>query len=402
MARPARRTRRIALVACACGVAVACGDSDVTTDTTVPATAPPQSTATPTVATLPATPAPTSTTPPPTSATTTVAPTAPVTSTAAPADNPFTADSVEVSSPYFEQPFAMVRSAAAGDLVVYDGGSAQGALAVRCVVVARTGATTWSEWCAEQQQAGSFIVIDGIDPWQVDVGAELGDVTLTQQPFDWELPAAGCTEPVVSIAAAAELGPSTVGGLRCAGSEALLTYSATWLQTGRPDGGLGLLSFGAEGWNLLDTGTYLDCATVDDGIDRCALFGVDDELRSGPPIPPASVLPSQIDAVGVRDETVAVAAMAAGAADVGGIVDAIVAALTPSESEARPTVTVADDAGWGYAVLAMEIPLLDDSTASSNYVVWIRPGSDGGAAEVTHAFAWYRCARGVADGDLCV
>ena len=45
-----------------------------------------------------------------------------------------------------------------------------------------TATTTWTEWCALPGDSSSFVVVDGIDPWVVDVGAEPATSRSTQQP----------------------------------------------------------------------------------------------------------------------------------------------------------------------------------------------------------------------------
>ncbi len=400
------RTRQLAAVFVGVALAAAaCGSGDdvaaPTTggDTTLnPATTAP--------ATTPTTPAPSS---PPTSRPTsppTVPPTSPQTvpPTSAPpaAGNPFVGDEVEVASEFFTAPFVMRRAGGTDDLVAFDGVSDDGSFAYRCVAVFRSGDASWREWCTEPGVAGSFVIVDGIDPWLVEVGAEPGDVTLTRQPFDWAVASSGCDQPIVSIATAAALGPASVAGLWCAGTEALLTYSSVFLQPGPADGGLALLSNGAEGWNLVNAGTSLDCGGYPDGIDRCALFGAEGELFGAVPMPSAAFSATHVDAVQVEDVTEALAPAASGAADVDAIVAAITTALTPEEPEATPVVTLRRSAGWGLDALLVEVPALDDSVRADVYHVWIDPGRDGQPARVVRAFQWSQCARGLGGPGLCL
>lgn len=405
----ARSHHIAALAATVALTAAACGSSDdVATPATTaeaPATSAPITTTDPTTGstTTPATTSPTTapTTAPPTSAATT---TAPVT-TAPPADgNPFVGDEVAVTSQFFTAPFVMRPAATTDDLVAYDGVSDDGSFAFRCVAVFRAGERSWREWCNEPGFAGSFVIVDGIDPWLVDVGAEIGDVTLTRQPFDWAIASSGCDQPIVSIATAAALGPSTVAGILCVDTEALLTYSAVFLQPGPADGGLALLSNGAEGWNLVNSGTSLDCDGYADGIDRCTIFGVDGELFGSLPMPSAGLAAAQALAIQVTDSTAAVTGLAAnaGATDVDAIVDAITVSLTPDEPEATPVVTLRRATGWGLDALLVEVPALDDSIRATVHHVWLDPGGDGQPAEIVRAFTWGQCARGLAGPDVCI
>jgi hypothetical protein len=407
--------RRLRLLAAALTVAAAllaaCGGDDAG-GASASSTSPPASvTAAP--ATLATTTRP-ATTPPTTTAPTAAAPTtiaaAPATSAVAPsptdappaAGNPFTGDEVEVASELFANPFVMRRAAESGGFVAYDGAADAGGFTMRCTVVVRPGDAGWWEACREPDVSAAYVVIDGIDPWIVDVGPELGEVTLTPQPFDWAITSSGCREPVVSIATAAELAPAMTSGLWCVGTEALLTHSAVFLQPGPVDGGFVLLSNGDEGWNWLDRGTSLDCAAIDDGIDRCALFDVDGELFGGHPVPPAEAAAAQVDAIGVADEADAIRAIAGDATDVDTVVDRIVAALSPADAEVAPTVTQLVDAGWSEQALVVEVPAMDDSILATVHHVWITPPVDGRGVNVAGAYTWQRCARGVAGPDLCL
>lgn len=397
--RPPRSVAVIGLVCLAAIAAAGCGDgggsatttAPATTSTTAPASIAPPTTSPPTTA--PATSAPTTAAP---------VPTAPATTTAPVAGFPFTGDTVEVVSTSFTQPFVMQAVASAEGVRAFDGTSTDGAYTARCVAIVRDGIDSWNEWCGEAGTTATFVVLDGIDPWLVEVQPEPGAVTMTRQPSDWALVSNGCSEPIVSIVAAADLGPSAAAGVWCAGTEALVDVASVLLQPGPADGGRALLSNGAEGWNLVDTGTSLDCAAAD-GTDRCALFGSTGELPGGLPIPRPALLGPQEDVVGLRDVTDDVRAMAGPATDVGDITDAIVASLTPDDAEVPPTITFTPDpSGRGVDALAVEVPLLDDSTRASVHVVWISQAAGAQPAAVVRAFEWTLCSRGVADATTCI
>ena len=96
-------------------------------------------------------------------------------------------------------PFMLERVGVFGGLVVYDGESVDGDFSLRCIAVGHDGDTTWTEWCALPGDSSSFVVVDGIDPWVVDVGADHLDVTMTQMPSNWAVTSSGCVDPIVML-----------------------------------------------------------------------------------------------------------------------------------------------------------------------------------------------------------
>jgi len=406
--RPAFRRVTPALAALTATVAMlaACGGDD---DTTSPTTAP-VATAT-TVVTAEPTTAPTTapvaseapiTAVPPTAAPTT-APSTPA-STAVPPLVALSGETLEVPSTLMTNPFMLERVGVFGGLVVYDGESVDGDFALRCIAVGHEGETQWSEWCALPGDSSSFVVVEGINPWVVDVGAEHLDVTMTQMPSDWTVTSSGCVDPIVTLIDAADIDYAVPTAVACAGDEAVVSFSGVYMQPGSGDGLTVLMTKGDEGWNRFDYGTSLDCSGYDDGVDRCALFGVQGELFEAlSPIPSPAHLPAQQNYVAVREVTGDVQAMAAGAPDIDAISDAIVAALTPAEPEAVPAVTRNDNVYFNqYSLLVVDVPRLDDSTASVTWAVWITTETPEVPSQVHRAYAWNNCARGVADSQTCV
>jgi hypothetical protein len=301
-------------------------------------------------------------------------------------------------------PFMLERVGAFGGLVVYDGESVDGDFALRCIAIGHDGDTAWSEWCALPGDSSSFVVIDGINPWVVDVGAEHLDVTMTQMPSDWAVTSSGCTDGMVTLVDAAEIAPAVATGIACAGSEAFMSYSSVFMQPGPPDGGGLLLRRGDEGWNGDGGGTSTPCNDFPDGVDRCAQFGVQDEMGEAiSPIPSPSQLAAQQDYIGVREVTGDVRAMATGAQDVEAVSEAIVNALTPADGEAAPAVARHDGVYFNqYSLLVVSVPAPDDSVGSTTWVVWIDAETPEVPATVHRAYAWDNCTRGLADSQTCV
>jgi hypothetical protein len=293
---------------------------------------------------------------------------------------------------------------------VYDGLSTDGDFSLRCVAVGRDGETTWTEWCALPGDSSTFAMIDGVDPWVAEVGAELGDVVLTEQTPTWALTASGCDQPLVLHVAASDLvHPVAVTNVACADGLAVLTYSGVYMQPGSGDGGGVLLAEGDEGWNTVSSGTSMACTDLPA---ECQSFGVDTELFDATsPIPAPDQLPAQEQFVNVRDVTADVAALADEAADgdtdegadIEAITEAIVAGLTQADAEVGPTTTRHDGVSFArYSLLVVEVPAMDDSVTSTTWVAWITTATPEIPATVHRAYAWDICGRGVAGPDSCI
>jgi hypothetical protein len=323
--------------------------------------------------------------------------------TAAPSNVALSGETLEVASSIMTNPFTLERVGVFGGLVVYDGESVDGDFKLRCIAVGHDGETTWSEWCALPGDSSSFVVVEGINPWVVDVGAEHLDVMMTQMPSDWAVTSSGCVDPIVTLIDAAEIAPAVADSIACAGGDAFMTYSAVYMQPGPPDGGGLLLTNGDEGWNTDGGGTSILCTDFTD-VDRCAQFGVDGELfEATSPIPSPDLLAAQQDYIAVREVTSDVRTMAADATDMDAITDAIVTALTPPDAEAQPAVARHDGVDFNqYSLLVVDVPALDDSVGSTTWVVWITTETPEVPSTVHRAYAWDNCTRGLADSQTCV
>jgi hypothetical protein len=146
------------------------------------------------------------------------------------------------------------------------------------------------------------------------------------------------------------------------------------------------------------------CSGFSDGVDRCALFGVEEEMfEATSPIPSPDQLAAPQDYVAVREVTSDARAMAADAADIDAITEAIVAALTPSEAATEPAVARHDGLHFEqYTLLVVDVPAADDSIGSTTWVVWITTETPEVPSSVHRAYAWENCTRGVADSQTCV
>jgi hypothetical protein len=288
--------------------------------------------------------------------------------------------------------------------VVYDGESVDGDFSLRCIAVGHEGETSWSEWCALPGDVSSFVVVEGINPWVVDVGVEHLDVTMTQMPSEWAVTSSGCVDPLVTLMDAAEIAPAVATSIACAGGEAFMTYSSVFMQPGPADGGGLLLTNGDEGWNTDGGGTSISCADFPDGVDRCAQFGVEEEMfEATSPIPSPDQLAAQQDYVAVREVTGDVRTMATDASDLDAITDAVVAGLRPPEPEVEPAVDRHDSVYFNqYSLLVVNVPAPDDSVGSTTWVVWITTETPEVPSSVHRAYAWDNCTRGVADPQTCV
>jgi hypothetical protein len=391
----------LAVLAATTAVLAACGDDD-DDDTN------PTSSATPTTVVAD--------TLPPTAPVTTASPTSPPTtvpsettepgptSTAVPPLVTLSGETLQVASTSMTNPFMLERVGVFGGLMVYDGESVDGDFALRCVAVGHEGESWWSEWCALPGDSSSFVVVEGINPWVVDVGVEHLDVTMTQMPSDWTVTSSGCVDPLVSLIEAADVDYAVATAIACAGDEAVMSFSGVYMQPGSGDGTIVLLTKGDEGWNRLDYGTSLSCSGYDDGVDRCAMFGVDEELFEAlSPIPSPAHLPAQQNYIAVREVTSEVTALAADAPDVEAITEAIVTGLTPTDTESAPVATRTDGVAFNqYSLLVVDVPTADDSIASTTYAVWITTEIPEVPSTVHRAYAWDNCTRGLADSEHCV
>ena len=395
-----RAAPALAVLAVTAAMLAACGDDDDDTS--------PTSSATPTTV-IAGTLAPTgpATTAKPTSPPTTVPSetTEPgPTSTAVPPLVTLSGETLQAASTSLTNPFMLERVGVFSGLVVYDGESVDGDFALRCIAVGHEGESWWSEWCALPGDSSSFVVVEGINPWVVDVGVEPLDVTMTQMPSDWAVTSSGCVDPLVTLIEAADVDYAVATAIACAGGEAVLSFSGVYMQPGSGDGTIVLLTKGDEGWNRLDYGTSLSCSGYDDGVDRCALFGVDEELFEAlSPIPSPTHLPAQQNYIGVREVTSDIAAIGADATDLEAITEAVVTALTPTDTESAPAVTRTDGVHFNqYSLLVVDVPTADDSIASTTYAVWITTETPEVPSTVHRAYAWDICTRGLTDSEHCI
>jgi hypothetical protein len=317
----------------------------------------------------------------------------PATTLPTPTDDPFEGLSQLFGGQQLDfVPVATVEALQASEAFV-SGGQAP----VRCIVIEREGARSWFRCMFTDVPAG-FVIVDGADPWWVDVGPVAGQVTLTKQPASWTLLSNGCVDPIAQIVAAAESTAGAFSGVACGGASALLTYQASSGDRQPFDSGGVLVVRGDEGWNDAGGGSSMACPFVADGADPCSDLGAgSDLLEAMLPIPPPAFLPPQEMAVNLLDLTVEADAMAFGAPDLDAAGSLIAASI---EDPTLGAAVIRHDFG-PLSVIVAEAPAQDDSIRSTTWAVWFDVPPDGSPPSVRHGFVWTNCGRGVSGG-LCV
>lgn len=385
---------------------ISSGDDQITTSSTMPVSAstdvPLPTTAPATItplitppAAMPDTTLPDTTLPETTLPATTIAPTTMAT--------PPSGDTWRVTSElYPDDPFTLRRVAQFERVAAYDGVIQVTPNSIRCVAIVIDGEDTWREWCGEADQPVNFVTLDGINPWVVEVGAAVGDIALTRQQPTWTLPMNGCTESITTLIAASLTSPAVTTGAVCVPGEAFLTNGAVLLQPGPRNSGQALLTGGDEGWDVRAFGTSLGCDTSFDGVDRCALYGVESDLFEAVlPIPPIEALTAATDLIGMTDRTAAVRSWVGAETDSTTIETLIFDELNEPGAELPATKrrAVGVNSAADLDLVLIEVPALDDSILSTTWAVWIGTGR---SATVLKAYAWQTCARGMADPDTCI
>ncbi len=326
--------------------------------------------------------------------------TTPATTVAAGPPATFTAE-----APYFGEPTTVTLDLVGiqNGLTVYDGLVEVPEL--RCVAMLAPGINGWNEWCGGPNNPVRFITGDGTTIWLVELGADVGSVTVSVPPTDWTLTANGCNTPVIDMFQAAFPGPAVMTGVICVPGEAFVNNSATLLQPGSPDGGGSVVQQAADGtWTTPGGGTSYPCDdAVNDGVDRCGAYGLDvgEELFDALlPIPPIGGGSAPADVVGVRDVTIDVRGVIGSSTSAADIGAAVAAAFRIDNDDPAPTVaTIGQFGSWNVELVIVTIPAFDDSVRSTTYAVWVGLAPN---EPVVHAVAFETCARGLAGSDLCI
>ncbi len=286
----------------------------------------------------------------------------------------------------------------AADIRVFDG-VADGR---RCVGVVGPGDAV-TTWCGAENAARSFLADRELGPVVIDLGAEVGNVTIQPQSAGWTLGSNGCSAPMATILTGVDPGALPITGIICRRNEAFIGIGSALFGPGiAPDGG-GILAIGGDGgWTVLDFGTSVDCAGQPAGAERCELYGVESDLFEALlPLPSVVVLgESSVDIVAVTDKTAEVESWIGDTTDPEEVEAIIVGQLVDPVAEVPAITRVDTDVQSGrYRLVVVEIPQLDDSIATETWAIWI--GSSDQTRGVT-AFSWATCARGVTDDGLCV
>jgi hypothetical protein len=304
-------------------------------------------------------------------------------------------------APYFGEPTTVTLDLVGtqNGLTVYDGLIEVPEL--RCVAALAPAIDGWNEWCGAPDMPIRFLTGDGTTMWLVELGADVGTITVSVPPIDWTLTANGCSNPVIDVLQAAFPGPAVMTGAVCVPGEAFVNSSATLLQPGSPDGGGSVVEQAADGtWISLGGGTSSPC---NDAVDRCGPYGLEigDELFDALlPIPPISGGSATADVVGVRDLTTGVRAVIGSSTSAADIGAAVAAAFRDGTEDPAPTVETFGQFGWwNVELVIVTIPAFDDSVRSTTYAIWVGLAPN---EPVVHAVAFETCARGLAGSDLCI
>jgi hypothetical protein len=235
-----------------------------------------------------------------------------------------------------------------------------------------------------------------IEPTPDLASVEVTDIAVLSVPI------AGCTAPVLDMAAAIPESSVMIDGLICAGNSAMITVPPVFLRHGPPDGLGYVLERAADGtWSTSGGGTSFTCPH-DSIQSTCEALGVEDdgELMSAPlPVPPWGLIGARELDLDPVEITAEVRELSRGARNADEIAASVIARYDDRPpGEGRDPVVDSFDA---LGLVVVELTLLDDSTTQARYAVWYRP-TESGELRVERAFRIYVCGRGIAAPDMCV
>jgi hypothetical protein len=194
------------------------------------------------------------------------------------------------------------------------------------------------------------------------------------------------------------IGGAVLTSIRCVPGDAVMGLANAILGPGPPDGLTVVVAEGDEGWDVVDAGSEIGCESPD-GVDRCTLYGADEYLTDGLPVPPVPFPPTSADIVGVADVTSEVRAWTGAETDPTVILQLISdQVVDPDDALEAPPTDDRVDIG-GVTLVVIVVPQLDDSVLSTTSATWISPT---GSEPIVLATSWLTCARGIAGPDLCV
>jgi len=233
----------------------------------------------------------------------------------------------------------------------------------------------------------------------VEATPDLGSVEITDIAV-LSVPIAGCTAPVIDMAAPLDSNVM-VDGLICAGDSAMITVPPVLLQYGSENGLGYVLERAGEGtWSTSGGGTTFMCPH-DSIRSACEALGVDDaDLMFAPlPIPPWGSIGAREHDLDPVEITADIQNLTGDARTPDEIGAAVVAQYFAGDSTHSMPPFWDVDAALG--LVLVDIPQADDSIGSERYAVWYRP-TDDGTPVVERAYRIASCSRGVAAPDMCV
>jgi hypothetical protein len=272
-------------------------------------------------------------------------------------------------------------------------------LGYQCLVVA-SFPDPWREACEYGGDFPTVLVPVAGSVFVVESAPDLASVEVTDIAV-LSVPIAGCSAPVLDMAAAIPESSVMIDGLVCSGDSAMITVPPVFLRHGPPDG-LGYpLERAADGtWSTVGGGTAFSCP--DDRLPACEALGVDGDadLMFAPlPIPPWGSIGAREHDLDPVEITADVRSITGGARHADEIAAAVISRYgNPDAGDGQdPVVAAVDELG----LVTVDIDALDDSITSERYVVWFEI-TDDGTLDVRRGYRITACSRGLAAPDMCV
>ncbi|HWM19892.1 MAG TPA: hypothetical protein VNO51_09405 [Ilumatobacteraceae bacterium] len=270
----------------------------------------------------------------------------------------------------------------------------------QCLVVA-SFPDPWREACSYGGDFPRVLVPAAGTVFLIEPAPDLTSVEVTDIAV-LSVPIAGCTAPVLDMAAAVPETSVMIDGLICSGDSVMITVPPVLLRHGPPDGlGYPLERADDGTWSTSGGGTSFTCPH-DSIQSACEALGVDDDvdLTFAPlPVPPWGLIGAREHDLDPLEATTDIREITGGARSPDEIAAAVIARYdmrTPGDGR-EPVVESYDALG----LVVVELTLLDDSTTQVRYAVWYRT-TESGELRVERAYQINVCGRGIAAPDMCV